>query len=462
MHPALVRHLIQPCHELLLGRRTFACVRELERQQWWAPSELRRLQNVKLLALLRHAYDHTSYYRERLDQAGINPHGPMPDLRATLGKLPLLDKADIRARIETMTWTGAPGGLYPCCTGGSSGEPLTFYFDRRRQAYDQAARMRTHRWFGADVGERELYLWGSPIEFRRSDRVKTLRDRLFNQQLLSAFHLSGTRLDAYLREFDRFRPTSLFGYPSSLARLVEHAKSRGHRLTTKRLRAVFVTGEVCYPHDRELIGDYFGVPVGNCYGSREGGFIAHECPLGTMHTTDENIIVEIMRDGVPVPEGESGEIVITHLDAYAMPFIRYRTGDVGRLRHGRCACGRGLGMMDVVLGRSTDFLYLPSGEVKHALSIIYPLRELRGVRQFRVVQSEDYAVTVDVVRDAGAVLLTKDAVADRVRPVVGRGAPVRVRLVKALPPTDSGKHQYVISHAKECVPAPADEVNERG
>ncbi len=449
MHPVLVRHLIQPWHERLLGRKTFACLRELDRQQWWAPSELRRLQDIKLLALLLHAYDRTPFYRDRLDAAGVNLHGPIPDVRAVLAKLPLLDKTQIRSNQEQMIWRGAPGGLFPFSTGGSSGEPLTFYFDRRRQGYDQAARMRTHQWFGAKVGERELYLWGSPIEINRSSRVKTLRDRIFNQRLLNAFHMSATRLDAYLKEFDRFRPTSLFGYPSSIVRFVEHAASRGHRLNTKNLRSVFVTGEVCYPHDRETISAYFGVPVANCYGSREAGFIAHECPLGAMHTTDENLIVEVMQDGAPAPDGESGEIVVTHLDAYAMPFIRYRTGDVGRLLTGRCACGRGLGLMDVVSGRSTDFLYLPSGEVKHALSIIYPLRELSGVRQFRVVQHEDYAITVDVVRDAAAVCVTKEAIADRVRPVVGGDAPVTVRLVEEIPPADSGKHQYVISHAKE-------------
>lgn len=449
MHPAIVRHLIQPWHERLLGRRTFVNLGELERRQWWAPAELRRLQDVKLWALLRHAYERIPFFRGHLDRAGVNPRGPVPNVRTALRQLPPIDKDDIRAHLGELIWKDAPGGLFPFSTGGSTGAPLLFYFDRRRQGYDQAARMRTHRWFGVDVGTRELYLWGSPIEASRSDRIKMLRDRLFNQRLLNAFQMSSTRLDEYLDEFDRFRPTSLFGYPSSIARFVEHATRRGRRLRTEALRAVFVTGEVCFPHDRELIENYFAVPVANGYGSREGGFIAHECPMGGMHTTDENVIVEILKGGLPVPEGEPGDIVVTHLDAYAMPFIRYRTGDVGRLLPGRCECGRGLGLMDVVSGRATDFLYLPSGEVKHALSIIYPLRELPGVRRFRVVQHEDYAITVDVVRSAGDVGITTEAVADRVRPVIGGDAPVTVRLVDDIVPVGSGKHRYVVSRARE-------------
>jgi len=449
MNPWFVRHLIQPGHELALNRRTFTCLTALRRQQWWSPAELARLQDVKLYMLLRHAYDRVPFYRERLKRAGVNPHSAMADVRAALVSIPLLDKSQIREHVEALVWRDAPGGVFPSHTGGSSGEPLLFYFDRRRQAYDQAARMRTHEWFDVKVGDRELYLWGSPIELRRTDRVKRFRDRLFNQRLLSAFDMSSDRLDRYLDEFDRFRPACLFGYPSSIVHLVEHAERRGRTLDTRRLRAVFVTGEVCFPHDRERIRDYFGVPVANGYGSREAGFLTHECPLHVMHTSDENVIIELLRDGRPAAPGESGEIVVTHLDAYAMPFIRYRTGDIGRHRAARCACGRGLGTIDVVQGRSTDFLYLPDGNVRHALSIIYPLRELAGVKQFRVVQDENYGVTVDVVCDDAASRVTPEAVTRRVRPVLGSDVPIAVQTVDHIPVADSGKHRYVISNAKE-------------
>jgi phenylacetate-CoA ligase len=367
-------------------------------------------------------------------------------------RLPLLSKEEIRSSTDDMLWHAAPGGLFRSNTGGSAGDPLIFYFDRRRQGYDQAARIRSRRWFDVDIGDREMYLWGSPIELARTDSVKRMRDALFNHRLLNAFNMSPRRMDEYLEEWDRFRPACLFGYPSSINLLVDHATSRGRKLALGKLKAVFVTGEVCYPHQRETIGSYFGVPVANGYGSREGGFIAHECPEGGMHITAESVIVEIVdTGGTPLPVGETGEIVVTHLDAYAMPFIRYRTGDVGRLKPGRCTCGRGLPLMDVVQGRATDFLYLPDGDIKHALSIIYPLREIAGVRQFRVVQHEDYSVTVDVVADDRGERITHEAVAQRVRPIVGEDAGLRVELVDRIASADSGKHRYVVSHVQ---PAP--------
>lgn len=446
MRPAFVRHFIAPIHERLLGRRTLPYLRALEESQWSSPDDLRALQNEKLRQLLVHAQARTPFYRRRFAAADVDGSA-VDDARATLPRIPLLNKADIRQFAADMTWHDAPGGVFEYNTGGSSGTPLTFYFDRRRQAYDQAARMRSHRWFGVNVGDRELYLWGSPVEHTRTHRLRRIRDALFNQCLLNAFNMSPSRMDAYLDVLERFRPTCIYGYPSSLALLIEHARSRGRSVRTDDLRAVFVTGEVCYPHDREAIASFLQVPVADGYGSREGGFIAHECPSGNMHLTAENVIVEIIRDDRPVPGGETGEIVLTHLDAYAMPFIRYRTGDVGRLKPGRCRCGRGLPMMDVVEGRTTDFLYLPDGGVKHALSIIYPLRAIRSLRRFRVTQQKDYSVVIEAVRDDRTERITQEAVARSVRPVLGDEIPVRVVLVDEIPAADSGKYRHVISHA---------------
>ncbi len=456
MLPLVVRHGVYPLHERFLGRPTFRYLRELEASQWTSPNDLGRLQEDKLLALLRHAYANTVFYRRLILEAGIDVTGDDPF--EMLSRLPLLDKGEIRRNVHSMLWHGAPGGIFPCHTGGSTGEPLTFYFDRRRQAYDQAARMRTHRWFGVDVGQRELYLWGSPIESNRTDALKRLRDTLFNERLLSAFSMSEDRMDEYIDELERFRPVCLFGYPSSLALLAQRARSRNRQITTPSLRAVFVTGEVCYPHHRQAIASCFRVPVADGYGSREVGFIAHECPKGGVHLTVENVVVEIVADGKSVPVGETGEIVVTHLDAYAMPFVRYRTGDVGRLIAGRCSCGRGLPLLDVVQGRTTDFLYLPNGDIKHALSIIYPLRAMGGVRQFRVTQHEDYAVTVDVVCDDNAARVTREAVARSVRPVLGNQVGVRIEMVDRIPTVESGKHRCVISHARPIALRRSEEV----
>lgn len=444
MYGPLVRHVLLPVHERLVGRGTLRFYRQLNESQWFAPSELAAMQSCKLGELLRHAAGCVPFYRRRFVEAGIDVRRIDP--HSALGAIPMLSKDDIRAHRSAMLWHRSPGGLFPRSTGGSTGEPVHFYLDRRRQAYDQAARMRSHDWFGASPGDRELYLWGSPIELNMTDRIRSWRDRFMNHRLLSAFDMSPQRMDQYVDELERYQPVSLYGYPSSIALLARHIRERGRGVSRRSLRAVFVTGEVCHAADREAIADVFQVPVADGYGSREAGFIAHECPKGSMHITAENVIVEIVSEGLPQPAGVTGEIVVTHLDAWGMPFIRYRTGDVGRLASGRCECGRGLPRLEVVQGRSTDFIRRPDGTICHGLSVIYPLRELDGIRNFRILQHSDFTVEVLFTTDSNSVIAT-DAVASAVRRTTGVDLPVRAVAVAEIPPLASGKHRYVISNA---------------
>ncbi|UCG33057.1 MAG: phenylacetate--CoA ligase family protein [Phycisphaerales bacterium] len=448
VNPWIVKHCFYPIHERLLGRSSLASLRQLEKSQWLTPAELHRLQQAKLRDLLTHANRHCPFYRQRLADAQI-----VPELARVedLIRLPLLTKADIRRYGPLFTWLDAPGGVHRYTTGGSTGEPLVFFFDRRRQAYDQAARVRSHRWFGADLGDREVYMWGSPLELNRQNRARALRDRLTNHLLLSAFAMSPTRMDAYLESIQRYDPVSIFGYPSSLALLVSRARATGRTLHLPHLRAVFVTGETLMPADRAELEDYFGVPVANGYGSREGGFIAHECPHGRLHVTDENLIIEIIDSRArPVAPSELGRLVITHLDTYAMPFIRYLTGDLARRAADQtlCPCGRGLSTIESVEGRQTDFLVARDGTIRHALSAIYVLRECDRIERYRITQDADLAVHVDVVcREPLADSLLQH-LHDGLAAALGHDLSITINQVENIRPAPSGKLRPVISHVQ--------------
>lgn len=109
------------------------------------------------------------------------------------------------------------------------------------------------------------------------------------------------------------------------------------------IKVAFVTSERLYDYQRDDISRVFACPVANGYGGRDAGFIAHQCPHGGMHITAEDIIVEIVdKNGFPLPCGEAGEVVVTHLATGDFPFIRYRTGDVAVMSEKLCSCGRGL------------------------------------------------------------------------------------------------------------------------
>lgn len=446
MSPWLVRHLVYPLHERLRHRRTFANLRELEQMQWWSPQRLRTLQEAKLARLLKHAKLRCPFYSDLFDRVGVAPDGQEPF--GVLRRLPLLDKDTIRADRQDLTWPGVPGGVQRSATGGSTGAPLIFHFDRRRQGYDKAARMRTHRWYGVDVGQREIYLWGSPLEIGAQDRVKTLRDGLTNELLLSAFDLTPRRMTEYLDRIAEYDPRGIFGYPSSLVLLCEHGRSMGRTVRPPSLAAVFVTGELLDEGQRRVIEDCFAVPVGNGYGSREAGFLAHSCPKGQMHVTDENVILEIVNDdGEPMPVGDCGEIAVTHLDAYAMPLIRYRTGDMGRRVEGGCTCGRGLSCLEIVGGRRTDHLVATDGTAMHGLSLIYVLREIDGVRQFQIHQGRDGAVEVRIVPVGALGEADRRRIECGIRDRLGSDVELHLRMVDRIEPAVSGKFRCVTSEA---------------
>lgn len=445
MHKMLVKHVIFPFHEKLVGRKTYEYLEALERLQWAPVSEIEELRFHKLRQLLMHAAETTPFYKQRFEKVGFDPSKmqAIEDIQV----LPILTKAEIRRNIDAMQWRDSPGGLTRYNTGGSSGQPLVFYFDRRRQAYDAAARALTHRWWDIDIGDKELYLWGSPLEITKQDKLKDFRDQLTNQLLISAFEISAQKIPEIAEQFNRFKPKCVFGYPSTIALFCEMAAKQNYRLDKLGVAVVFSTAEVLYDHQRDIISRYFGdIPVVDGYGSREGGFISHECPKGSYHVMDPNYVIEYLKDGRPVPAGQDGEIVITHLDAWGMPFIRYRTGDVTRPESGMCACGRTFSRMTKVRGRTTDFVVTPDGRWQHALSVIYVVRDIEGVAEFKIVQEDvdDVRVWLKTHPELFPVNGQQRIVAG-IKKRMGDSVKVTVEMMDSIPRDASGKYRYVVS-----------------
>lgn len=446
MYTRLISSLLFPLHERLKGHDTVRRLRELERTQWWSSAEIESLREQRLGRFLRHAAERVPYYRDLFAQRGIRPG----DLCTTadLRRLPLLDKATIRHEQERLCADGAQG-LTLFSTGGSSGEPLTFYLGSERVSHDVAAKWRATRWWGMDIGDREAVLWGSPIELGGQGRIKAVRDRLLRTRLYPAFAMSPADMDRFLADIRRRRPRMLFGYPSALALLAGHAQASGMTLDDAGIRVAFVTGERLYDDQAERIRKVFGCAIANGYGGRDAGFIAHECPAGGLHLSAEDIVVEVVdTHGRPLSPGEPGEIVVTHLATSGFPFIRYRTGDVAIRDDKACACGRGLPLLRSVEGRDTDFIVAPDGTRMHGLALIYVLRELPGIERFRIVQEARDRIHVMVVPGPE----WSEAVAGRIRHGIrermGSAVEVVLESTGEIPAERSGKYRYVVSHVR--------------
>ena len=444
MLPLLARKLVYPLQERLLDRPTFPYLAELERSQWLSRSGMQKLQEEKLAKILKSAYEHCPWHQERMNAASIDPASPVS--LKDLQRLPTMNKQDALLHGKQMVWHAVPGGAFKYNTGGSSGQPLIFYYGRRRQASDAAGRMRARSWWGVEPGDREVYLWGAPVELNNTDRIKSLRDRMINQLVLNAFEMSPAAMDKYVQAIQAFQPHCIYGYASSLALLAAHILERKAVLRLAKLKVVCTTGEPLFDYQRELISDAFGSKVANEFGSRDIGFTAHESPQGQMLLMNESIILEVLDEqGRPVPSGETGEAVMTALESFAQPFIRYRTGDMVRMSNESCREGRGLDVIAEVLGRSTDFVVRADGTIMHALAVIYVLRAVEGVAEFKIIQHSLHEFEVLVVPNASWQECGHLEIERGLHKRLGDDIHINLRLVDSIPAEASGKHRYVVS-----------------
>jgi phenylacetate-CoA ligase len=438
--------VIFPLHEALKKHTTVKVRRGMERSQWLKPDEIRQLQLQNLRAFLIDVQTHVPYYRQLFTNLSFDPASI--DSLQGLASLPLLSKPEIRQHLDEIKADDAIR-LARFNTGGSSGEPLIFYIGSRRVSHDVAAKWRATRWWGVDIGDPEAVIWGSPIELGAQDKVRLLRDKLLRTHLIPAFEMSSEKLDGFIRQIQQIRPKMLFGYPSALAHIASHAEKRGVALNNLGIKVAFVTSERLYDHQRAKIESVFACPVANGYGGRDAGFIAHQCPEGSMHITAEDIIVEIVdKHGQTLPNGELGEIVVTHLATRDFPFIRYRTGDMGVLSDKVCACGRGLPVLEEIQGRTTDFVVAQDGTVLHGLALIYVLRDLEGVDAFKITQDSLDKTTVQIVKTLKYQVAYEQKIVDEFKKRLGQAVTINIEYTDYIPKERSGKFRYVISHVK--------------
>jgi phenylacetate-CoA ligase len=219
------------------------------------------------------------------------------------------------------------------------------------------------------------------------------------------------------------------------------------------VKAVFTTGEILWPHQREVISETMHCPVADGYGGRDSGFISHECPQGGMHILSDAIILEALDpQGRPVPPGESGEIVVTDLYSEEVPFIRYATGDRGSLSLQRCRCGRALPLLEKLDGRAMDFFLTEDGRTIPGGSIFYAFYGIDGIEQFRVFQKKVDHFHIQIVTSKS--YRTEDEA--RIREgIIGRmrsQVHVTFEYLQGFPTEQTGKFRCIVS---EVAGAPA-------
>ena len=328
---------------------------------------MRRYQLRKLKSLLGYAAEHDPFYRRWFEQNGFSP-GEVNGLQ-DIANVPPLDKQHLRELRDTVSEERiARERLIEHKTSGSTGMPVRILRSPAEERRLNMLRWRLQRMLGLRPGDRlaKVKTTWEPL----SDRFNRPQDLARKLRLLDTrvFDCFEDPAESHSRLLE-FQPHILSGYPGALVRIaLEHAR-RDRPLAC--LRRVSSGGEALTPHQRRILEESFGVPVHDVYGTSECNVAAWRCPeTGLYHVNDDGIVLEVCRDGVPVAEGQTGEIHITSLHSRTMPIIRYAMGDLAVAGPDACPCGSPFSTIGQLRGRTIDFLHLPDGRLLHPFELM--------------------------------------------------------------------------------------------
>lgn len=377
----------------------FALLQQFEQSQWWPAPVLLEHQLRQLGALVAHAAATTPYYADRLRSfPGL---GAEPTLEAFRG-LPILTRAQLQANAKALVSRALPkdhGDIDEVRTSGSTGRPVAVKVSTITALFARALNMRFHIWHGREFSRKAAMIVGlrSPSLIRQAEQGVGFPWAFgFHSAAAVQFDIMRPvpeQLDWLVRE----DPDYLLTYPSNLRALLDVSREIGVR--PRRLQEAILMGEVVDPGVPKMCRDEWGVRSSANYSAREIGYIAIQCrEASRYHIQSENVFVEILdEEGEPCRPGEVGRVVVTDLHNFAMPLIRYEVSDYAELG-GACPCGRGLPVLERVVGRAMGMMVLPSGDrVAAFINVSDGLNEIAPIRQMQFIQKTVTEIDVKLV-----------------------------------------------------------------
>ncbi len=406
--------------------------------------QISKVQNTKLRSLIHYSFNNIKYYKEIFEQTGVKPE----QIRTThdLQEIPFLTKKELRDRF----WDFLPHELSACRvnrTAGSTGIPVCIFSDQRSRKFNSAAVIRYRKALG-------IPLIGRPILTVLKTKNEPFRDAhwTFMQGIHKTYYINPYIDSAgnieYAKELVmKLKKPVLAGITSAIRVLAN--KIKDGVFPSFKPSVITTCGENLSLEVRELLESTFGTRVTDIYACNEARDIAWQCRQARgYHINADNVIVEIIKNDKPVPYGDVGEVVITDLNRYAMPIIRYKNGDLVKLTQEQCPCGCKLPMIEEIVGRTGEDILLPNGKTV-PWNQLKSLMTHQHVRQFQLVQNDNGSFTIKYVPERNADTKQLDELLlYRYRNLVGNSIEIKIEKTTLIPPAASGKSKLVVSHYK--------------
>jgi len=427
-----VEHLIMPAGDLLLNTRFMAELRYWRKLMHNKPQEIQDIQEERLNRILHHATQNITFY------SSTNAYQQGKGIER-LGYFPIMYKQTIKDNIEQLV-KGDPGKLVCEQSSGSSGIQGMVYMSRQEQYRAIAAQTFLWEWSGYRIGNPLLQLG---MTLKRST-VKILKDKVLRTNYQQAFNINPSEAKQALQLF--IGKNGYFGgYASGLYAYACLAEQMGIQV---QFRGVISWGDKMFDHYRSKIEHVFNTRIYDTYGTTEGFIISGQCEHGNQHIMTPHVYLEILdQNGKEVEPGQLGYVVVTRLDAYAMPLIRYYLGDmaVKAPADERCLCGRPFPMLKKIIGRDTDIVRTPLGKyvIVHFFTGIF--EHIPEIRQFRVVQQNLQGITIEYIPDQGFDKEILQNITQKIQDFIQEPFIINFKPVDYISSTPSGKPQIVKS-----------------
>lgn len=413
--------------------KVFQFYLQYRRSQWWSADRTKTWQDRKLRVLVQHAGRYVPWYRRQFREMGFDPASFRG--REDLPKLPLLDKQTVRRNKQALIADNAAEyGMHHVSTSGTTGTPLHLVLDDATNSHFVASLLRCFHSAGYRFGMRALslqsyYLKNGPLEFKR----------LYNVLRYDSCHLSPGTAKQAVKAINRLKPRFFMGFPFDFVMLTRFAADAG--LTIHPPDVLVTNGETLSDGKREILENELQCRVVDFYSHHESAVMACQCEHGTYHLMDDFACHEI----IDVKDGQ-GELVGTTLYNYAMPLIRYRTGDQVTLREspGACACGRELPAVNRIYGKRTDYLTTPDGRVFSTV-MSHAMDHAHGVVMSQCIQDAPDHIRVLAVTDNTFTVESEKALLAGLRKRLGNQIRITVEKVEQLEKNRGGKTPFIIS-----------------
>lgn len=418
------------------GRRFERLLRDLEQKQHQPADVLTSWREAMLGELLRHAVRQVPFYRD-LGLAQLVAEASPAD---ALSAFPVIDKQVVRQHGRRFVADNAKRPLFKGSTSGTTGSPLVLYQDLQAINRENAFIWRQLEWAGLKRGERRAWLRGDLIVPVGVDNGPLWRmNHAENMLMFSSYHLSDRFAPVYLKALVSFDPILIQAYPSSIGFLAKWLEANDRYYAGQSLKGIVTSSESLDEGQKALIEARFGCRVFDWYGQFERVAAIGTCEHGQRHIVSDYSWVELMPAGDDIYE-----IVGTGFNNFAMPLIRYRTGDFVRLEvtDKVCECGRYFPRVASVLGRDEDVIKLADGRRVGRLDHIF--KDLDGIIEAQIRQDQTDRIDILVVPTAGYGPAVESRLLANARARLGNSVQICLHIVAAIPRSANGKLRGVV------------------